>query len=287
MTESRNEVRIRREPFAMIERRVLTDYTREELPPASIAVYVALMTFADNETGGAIPSMRVLADRAHMGATACRTALDHLIESGLVTREERRLEGTGEQTSNLYIVNVPSALAGVRNPEGGDRNPRTPLRNAKGDPLRNPKGPPPESGDELEPPELDPSLELDICSGSAGDNAKPTTKTTLPDGWTLDDDLLDWSLAAGLSDDEIVHEFTQFRDHAITNGRKQLDWRRSWQMWARNAVKFRHERASRAPRNHQTASRSGAGTAMFDGAEVPAGVTFYPASEGGPHEGNR
>lgn len=143
MTEPRHIIRSDQPRFSIIEHGLLTEYTADELSPYAIAVYVALMSYADSNSQ-AFPSIPKLAERAHVGVTACKAALVRLVELGLLTKEGRAREDTGEQVTNLYTIYRPSV---ARRRAGVARRP-TPSREAT-----HPQSP---DDHELDPGELDP-----------------------------------------------------------------------------------------------------------------------------------
>lgn len=74
-----------------------------------------------------------------------------------------------------------------------------------------------------------------------GSSQKATRKTRLPDDWRLPKDWGDWAVSEGMDELSARREADQFKDHHISKGSTMLDWRRAWQTWVRNALKWQRE----------------------------------------------
>lgn len=77
--------------------------------------------------------------------------------------------------------------------------------------------------------------------------AKRKAKTSLPDGFPLEADLV-WSHDLWISQDRLdlsaQDEIRKFRDHHSSNLKTSADWPASWRTWAQNALKFNHRSAN-------------------------------------------
>lgn len=100
----------RRLPFASVPTWIL----HPSVTPPMLAVYVALLTFADLDTGECWPSLTAIAERAGVHRATVARALPALRALGVVDWQERH-DADG-QASNRYTVamdaeNPPAALA--------------------------------------------------------------------------------------------------------------------------------------------------------------------------------
>ncbi|WP_052748650.1 helix-turn-helix domain-containing protein [Microbacterium sp. Ag1] len=98
----------RRLPFATVPTWIL----HPSVTPPMLAVYVALLTFADLQTGECWPSLAAIAERASVSRATVARALDALEALGVVTRTKRH-DAAG-QASNRYTVAMDTATP----PEG-------------------------------------------------------------------------------------------------------------------------------------------------------------------------
>lgn len=67
----------------------------------------------------------------------------------------------------------------------------------------------------------------------------PKRRSRLPDGWTLPMDWGEWAIEQGMDELAVRREAAQFEDHHRSKGNTMLDWRRAWQTWVRNHLKWR------------------------------------------------
>lgn len=96
-----------------------------------------------------------------------------------------------------------------------------------------------QNGCQLEP---EPELEKEEPNGSSKNKATKPRKSRLDGDWQLP---LGWGLWArkqGMSEAAIRHEADQFKDHHIARGNTMLDWKRAWQTWVRNHLKFSQQK---------------------------------------------
>ncbi|WP_414462711.1 hypothetical protein [Hyphomicrobium sp. DY-1] len=67
----------------------------------------------------------------------------------------------------------------------------------------------------------------------------------LPGDWDPGADGFAYAIERGLSEDNIRHEWENFRDHHIGKRTKWARWDLAWQKWVRNAIEFRNNRKGR------------------------------------------
>jgi hypothetical protein len=72
--------------------------------------------------------------------------------------------------------------------------------------------------------------------------------TPLPDGWKIGDDLATWTegVLPGLPSSEYRRIYEGFRDHALANDRRQVDWDAAWRNWVRREASMRASRGRRS-----------------------------------------
>lgn len=76
---------------------------------ASLAVYIALCSFADDD-GQCFPSLSTLAKTTGYAIASVRRSIDDLLEQGLITKTARK-RPNGSQTSNYYQIEVCSPVS--------------------------------------------------------------------------------------------------------------------------------------------------------------------------------
>lgn len=94
--------------------------------------------------------------------------------------------------------------------------------------------------------------EKEDTSVSSKKSAPAKKKSQLPDGWQLPKDWGDWAMEQGMDELGVRREAAQFEDHHRSKGNTMLDWRRAWQTWVRNALKWQGSR-----RNQQQPEKPG------------------------------
>ena len=77
--------------------------------PSEIAVFCAIVSFADNESREAFPSVKAIAERARVGIRTARSAIAVLESAGYIEVEPHFVpykceEGKMRQTSNKYLI---------------------------------------------------------------------------------------------------------------------------------------------------------------------------------------
>lgn len=77
-----------------------------------------------------------------------------------------------------------------------------------------------------------------------------TASKPFPEGWIPDEALVAWTKeTCPLIDPR--REWEQFRDHALANDRRQVDWRRAWMTWARRGQQFAESRRGKVSPKEQ------------------------------------
>lgn len=85
--------------FACVDVDVLED---ERLTPIEKVVFSLICRYANPQTRAAYPSIKTLAQKANCSEFSVQKAIKHLIEFGLIERQERFIGG--RQTTSLYKI---------------------------------------------------------------------------------------------------------------------------------------------------------------------------------------
>ncbi|GAK03317.1 hypothetical protein JCM19037_1632 [Geomicrobium sp. JCM 19037] len=93
----------RKEKYAIVSKRVLTNVTKFERPTDKL-VYVILCMYADNDDKTSYPSNERIAELANCSARTVQRSVKLLEEIGAITVEERH-DVRGYRTSNIYYLN--------------------------------------------------------------------------------------------------------------------------------------------------------------------------------------
>lgn len=64
-------------------------------------------------------------------------------------------------------------------------------------------------------------------------------KSALPPDWVLSEKGGAFAKAKGLSEERITSEAERFKDHALANGRRQVDWEAAWRSWVNSPLQKR------------------------------------------------
>lgn len=72
-------------------------------------------------------------------------------------------------------------------------------------------------------------------------------KSRLSDDWRLPKEWGEWALGKGLDELSIRREADQFKDHHLGHGTTMLEWKRGWQTWVRNALKWQKKPQRTSP----------------------------------------
>lgn len=92
--------------FTIIENVVIED---ERLTGPDLLVYTILCYHSDRSSGLCFPSLETICKKARLGKTTVIKVLNHLIESGYISKESRKNPKTKRQQSNIYkIIGVQS-----------------------------------------------------------------------------------------------------------------------------------------------------------------------------------
>jgi len=67
---------------------------------------------------------------------------------------------------------------------------------------------------------------------------KAKRATSLPDEFTVTDDMTNWALAESFTFQEIETQTAMFRDHFTANGKPMKDWVATWRNWMRRSRSF-------------------------------------------------
>jgi DNA-binding HxlR family transcriptional regulator len=196
--------------------------------PRSPEDLLALLAIADhaNDDGVAYPGIARLAEKCRVTERTLRRTLRRLEDGGWL----ETTIGGGRSHTNLYRVIAKGdvdAPVSSGNPDVGDRNPDV------GD------------TETLTPTSPEPSLEPSRKHGGRARASSP-----FPEGWTPDPDLVAWTKeTCPLIDPR--REWEQFRDHALANDRRQVDWRRAWMTGARRGQQFAESRRGKVSPKEQ------------------------------------
>ncbi|NPR74032.1 helix-turn-helix domain-containing protein, partial [Escherichia coli] len=81
---------------------------------------LVLLKLADNanDNGECYPSYQHIAKQCEIGKSTAMRAIDALCEKGLLIKQPRYLIGGKEQTSNFYVIVLPSLQGSVRETPG-------------------------------------------------------------------------------------------------------------------------------------------------------------------------
>jgi DNA-binding transcriptional ArsR family regulator len=203
---------------------------------AAKMILLGLANFAD-EHGCAYPSTAALAEFGDMNHKTATTALDKLIELGLIHDSGER-EGRTRQIKvyRLDLESLPKTEASLK------RKP----------PVSSVKDPQKRGTDTIRnqsPKKAKPSL---------GKRArKPKPKVSLPDGWEpkpLTPGTVCASIVALWQPGRIERELSKFRDHHLRSDQQWSDWDAAWRTWIQRACEF--ERVEHG-RNGSVAKRVG------------------------------
>lgn len=88
--------------FAMVSKELLED-TGVITKSSTVAVYVALCMFANNDSGESFPLVSSIGKYARCGRKTVQDALNILEDGGYISRE-RRYNEDGGITSNMYRI---------------------------------------------------------------------------------------------------------------------------------------------------------------------------------------
>lgn len=204
-------------------------FESKTLGPTERLIMLALADHADDD-GRCYPSILRLCARTGLSERAVQTNVKTLTEKGYL----KVLVGGGKGNANLYFVSPnPAANAPyeAQNPAASaPRRKCTPAADAPKTPhlLRsNPAADAPEpSGTTIEP-----SIE-------AAPRRRRKPELPIPEGWVPNEKNLEDARKLNLTEQEIRHEASQFRDRHLAKGSLFRDWDAAWRTWLGNIGKF-------------------------------------------------
>jgi hypothetical protein len=197
-------------------------------------------------------SVRTLMERTHLAHGTVVAVLTALAEQGVIVAAARS-GGRWSTTWRLVTDRQPSNSRTVQ-----PSNPRTVDHAATVQP---PDGNRPTSGRQPSnlrtriPPFPAKSSRPTERGADNVESARPTkarkrapSRTTLPDGFALDDDLTAYATNRGVVDPDL--EFERFRNHHAAKGSAFADWRAAWRTWVGRAIEYRANgnRSGKAPK---------------------------------------
>ena len=100
------------QPFAMTPAALLDD---PSISFAAKAIYGSLGTFADADRS-CFPALGTIAERMGCARITVKRAIDELIATGWITRQDRYRDSTGGQTSNRYVLHETPVADPVPSP---------------------------------------------------------------------------------------------------------------------------------------------------------------------------
>jgi hypothetical protein len=104
----------------------------------------------------------------------------------------------------------------------------------------------------------------------------------LPPDWTLDDDGRAYARQKhGWDDQRIDDEAERFRDYALSNGRRQVDWKASWRRWVMSPYRKNQPQTNGVPHGRRAGSVLDAFDRLHEKLKA-AGATgdYIPGSSG-------
>lgn len=76
--------------------------------------------------------------------------------------------------------------------------------------------------------------------------ASAKKRSQLPDDWRLPREWGEWALAKGMDELSVRREAEQFANHHQSRATLMADWRKAWQTWVNNNIKWKAERSTPA-----------------------------------------
>lgn len=76
--------------------------------------------------------------------------------------------------------------------------------------------------------------------------ASAKKRSKLPEDWRLPKVWGDWAIGKGMDELSVRREAEQFANHHQSRGTLMADWRKAWQTWVGNSLKWKAERAPAA-----------------------------------------
>lgn len=200
--------------FAQLWESVLFD---PNLKSTDKVVYAVLQRYAAQYGSDSVfPSQQTIADRIHMDRGAVNSALQNLEKYGHIKRSR---EG------NAWVVTINKPVAKPHKPVAKPHN-------------RLGENPTVLVGKPSTIRETQSNAEITEDPPVVPQGTKAKQAIQLPDGWTPDDELLQWAEANGVNRINALLETEQFTDHWTGKGERRKDWRATWRTWIRNSKRW-------------------------------------------------
>lgn len=192
-------------------------FESKTLGPTERLIMLALADHAD-DAGRCYPSMQRLQERTGLSERAVQTNVRALTEKGYL----RVLVGGGKGNANVYFVSAnPAAETPYQMHPAADA-PQTPQQ-VRSNPAA---GAPEPSGTTIEP------------SVEAAPRRRRKPEVPIPEGWVPNEKNVEDARKRNLTDAEIRHEASQFRNKHLAKGSLFRDWDAAWRTWLGNIGKF-------------------------------------------------
>lgn len=188
------------------------------LGPTERLIMLALADHADDD-GRCYPSVLRLCDRTGLSERAVQNNIRKLADQGYL----RVLVGGGKGNANLYFVSPNPA-------SDAPRTKCTPAPDAPQTPHDVRPNPAPDA------PE--PSGTTIEASVEAEPRRRRNPEVPIPEGWVPNARNVEDARKRNLTDAEIRHEASQFRDKHLAKGSLFRDWDAAWRTWLGNIGKF-------------------------------------------------
>ena len=194
--------------------------------PVSKSVLIALANYADEE-GFCYPSITRLCEVTECCEKAVRNAIKHLEAIGLLRKGKRRRRKDGTLGVQEYYLTSGTMC---QKPEVSNTEPQAPDTTS------------PEVQDTAQNQSLPKPIKNTLSGCQKPEQKKSKKPHRLPDDWFCSEDLGNWAMKNGLTDEEVVLCIDQFKDHyaaAAGKGSTALDWDAKFRTWIRNEVKWK------------------------------------------------
>lgn len=222
--------------FVQLPRGVLRD---AEISLAARLTYALLLDFYW-EVRGCFPGRAKLSERAGCSIQSMDLYLAELKRRGWISVRQRGLGKTNKYTLHAIRKEVSESQ---------------PVRNQESQPARTPES---QSAPTLESQPVRTNLEKDTnteiiknppATSSLAPQGRPKrprpVKTTFPKDFGVTVEMTAWAVSKGVMAERIPAETEAFRLYHESKGSQFVDWRKAWQTWMGNAVKFDSKRIVR------------------------------------------
>ena len=196
-----------------------------DLDASERLVMLSLADHADDQ-GRCYPSIRRLCERTSMSDRGVQKVLGRLIERGFLSVRPN----AGQGGANLYLVaTTPAGMVAPPNDVHPER--RSPPRTVDTTPPNHVRKTPEPGSPKPSGTIIEPSIE-----GAPRRRRKP--EVPIPEGWVPNEKNLEDARKLNLTEQEIRHEASQFRDRHLAKGSLFSDWDAAWRTWLGNIGKF-------------------------------------------------